>query len=69
MDGRGRATDKIFIERLWNTVKQDYVYFNYPIDWTNLFKGLNKFIENYNIVKTRHGIERVTPVSLYLPAT
>jgi putative transposase len=26
MDGRGRATDNIFIERFWRTLKQDYVY-------------------------------------------
>jgi putative transposase len=26
MDGKGRATDNISIERLWRTVKQDYVY-------------------------------------------
>ena len=26
MDGRGRATDNIFIERLWRTVKRDYIY-------------------------------------------
>lgn len=26
MDGRGRALDNIFIERLWRSVKQEYVY-------------------------------------------
>jgi len=26
MDGKGRATDNIFIERFWHTVKQDYIY-------------------------------------------
>lgn len=68
MDGRGRATDNIFIERLWRTVKQDYVYICPPINGTDLYKGLNKFFEYYNNVKTHQGIERVIPVSLYLPA-
>ena len=68
MDGRGRATDNIFIERLWRTVKQDYVYICPPIDGTDLYKGLNKFFNYYNNVKTHQGIERVIPVSLYLPA-
>jgi putative transposase len=68
MDGRGRATDNIFIERLWRTVKQDYVYIRPPSDGTDLYKGLNKFFEYYNNVKTHQGIERVIPVSLYLPA-
>ncbi len=26
MDGKARAIDNIFIERLWRTVKQDYFY-------------------------------------------
>ena len=68
MDGRGRATDNIFIERLWRTVKQDYVYIRPPSDGNDLYKGLNKFFEYYNNVKTHQGIERVIPVSLYLPA-
>ena len=28
MDSRGRALDDIFIERLWRSVKQEYVYMN-----------------------------------------
>ncbi len=38
MYGRRRATDNIFIERLWRTVKQDYVYIRLPIDGTDLYK-------------------------------
>ena len=26
MDGRGRASDNIFVERLWRTVKYEHVY-------------------------------------------
>lgn len=68
MDGRGRATDNIFIERLWRTVKQDYVYICPANDGFELFKGLDKFFEYYNNVKTHQGIERNIPVSLYKPA-
>ena len=32
MDGRGRALDNIFVERLWRTVKYEYVYLQ---DWSN----------------------------------
>jgi putative transposase len=31
MDGKGRATDNIYIERFWRTLKQDWVYLN-PVD-------------------------------------
>jgi len=68
MDGRGRATDNIFIERLWRTVKQDYVYICPANDGVELYKGLDKFFEYYNNVKTHQGIERNIPVTLYMPA-
>lgn len=51
MDGRGRATDNIFIERLWRTVKRDYIYIRPADNGTELFKGLNTFFDYYNIKK------------------
>lgn len=65
MDGRGRATDNIFIERLWRTVKRDYIYIRPADNGTELFKGLNTFFDYYNNKKTHQGIERCIPASLY----
>jgi len=65
MDGRGRATDNIFIERLWRTVKRDYIYILPADNGTELFKGLNTFFNYYNNKKTHQGIERCIPASLY----
>ena len=45
MDGKGRALDNIFIERLWRTVKQDYVYLNPADDGIELYQGLKNFFE------------------------
>jgi putative transposase len=68
MDGKGRAIDNIFIERLWRTVKQDYVY-QYPAeDGTELYQGLKKFFQFYNHEKSHQGIDRERPISLYKPA-
>ena len=65
MDGKGRAIDNIFIERLWRTVKQDYVYLH-PVDnGTDLFLGLKGFFDKYNNRKPHQGIGRVSPVQLY----
>jgi putative transposase len=36
MDGKGRAIDNIFIERLWRSVKYDYVYIKVPSDGLEL---------------------------------
>jgi len=65
MDGKGRAIDNIFIERLWRTVKQDYVYLH-PVDnGTLLFIGLKDFFDTYNNRKPHQGIGRISPVQLY----
>jgi len=68
MDGKGRAIDNIYIERLWRTVKQDYVYLNPATDGKELFYGLKSFFHYYNNEKTHQGIKRKTPVSLYRSA-
>lgn len=68
MDGKGRATDNIFIERLWRTVKQDYVYLHPEDNGLSLYQGLKKFFEFYNNEKTHQGIGRVPPANLYLEA-
>ena len=65
MDGKGRAIDNIFIERLWRTVKQDYVYICPANDGTELYQGLNKFIAYYNNVKSHQGIGRKMPATLF----
>ena len=69
MDSKGRALDNIFIERLWRTVKQDYVYLNPAEDGIELYKGLKGFFEYYNHQKTHQGIGRVCPVTLYKKAS
>ncbi len=68
MDGKGRATDNIFIERLWRTVKRDYVYICPPNNGTELYNGLKEFFDYYNNKKTHQGIERQIPASLYKKA-
>ena len=68
MDGRGRATDNIFIERLWRTVKRDYIYICPAGNGTELYKGLNTFFDYYNNRKTHQGIGRCIPASLYKKA-
>jgi putative transposase len=45
MDGKGRALDNIYIERLWRTVKRDYVYLNPADNGWELYTGLSHFFE------------------------
>lgn len=65
MDGKGRALDNIYIERLWRTVKRDYVYLNPADDGLELYDGLNAFFRQYNYKKTHQGIGRKIPASVY----
>lgn len=66
MDGKGRATDNAFIERLWRRVKYDYVYLNPADNGIELYDGLKQYFHEYNFMETHQGIERKVPVELYL---
>lgn len=48
MDGRGRAFDNIFIERLWRTVKYEEVYLNSYSDGYEARHGLSAYFLFYN---------------------
>ena len=48
MDGRGRVFDNIFIERLWRTVKYEYVYLTDHRDGWELERGLATYFRFYN---------------------
>lgn len=48
MDGKGRATDNIWIERFWKSLKYGYVYLNPCDNGLELFEGVQNHIEYYN---------------------
>lgn len=65
MDGRGRAIDNIFIERLWRTVKYENVYLHAYTDGLDLYRGLKKYFEFYNYQRVHQGIEYKIPSQLF----
>lgn len=65
MDGKGRALDNIYIERLWRTVKRDYVYLHPAQDGWELYRGLADFFNFYNHEKHHQGIGRQVPCRVY----
>ena len=67
MDGKGRATDNIFIERFWRSLKYDYVYLNPVNDGVELYQGLKEYIHYYNHQLHHQGIGRQVPADLYQP--
>ena len=66
MDGKGRAIDNVFIERLWRTVKYESVYLNPPDSAIDLYKQLKKYFNYYNTKRRHQGIENQIPVNRYL---
>jgi putative transposase len=68
MDGKGRFIDNIFIERLWRSVKHDYVYLHPASDGLELYHGLKGYFKYYNYELRHQGIGRKIPADLYRPA-
>lgn len=66
MDGKGRATDNAFIERLWRTVKQQCIYRNAPSDGQELHRILSAFFAWYNHHRPHQELDGLTPAHLYL---
>ena len=65
MDGRGRAQDNIFIERLWWTVKHHYIYLHTFDNGTQLRKGLNTWLAHYNQERSHQSLDNLTPDEVY----
>ena len=65
MDGRGRATDNIFIERLWWTVKYHYVYLHTFDNGSQLRTGLRHWFEFYNCQRSHQSLDDLTPDEVY----
>jgi putative transposase len=57
MDGRGRALDNIFVERLWRIVKHEDVYLKGYVDLPGLHLGLTEYFEFYNTERPHQSYE------------
>ena len=53
MDGKGRAIDNAFIERLWRRVKYEKIYLNPTKDGTDLYLKVTEYMQYY-INERRH---------------
>jgi putative transposase len=65
MDGRGRALDNIFVERLWRTVKYEEVYLK---DYQNVGQArqdLAQFLTKYNQRRPHQSLEYRTPQQVH----
>jgi putative transposase len=65
MDGRGRALDNVFVERLWRTVKYEHVYLHEAETVMQLEKGLAGYFTFYNHERPHQSLSYQTPAQVY----
>lgn len=68
MDGRGRATDNAFIERVWHCVKQEKIYINKFENGTQLWMALIEYFNFYNHDRPHQSLDYKSPVEIYQPS-
>jgi putative transposase len=68
MDGKGRALDNIFIERLWRSVKYENIYLNVYENGLFLWEGLEKYFQFYNHQRLHQSLDYHTPKEKYVLA-
>jgi putative transposase len=66
LDGKGRALDNIFTERLWRTVKYEEVYLNEYGSPREAEQGLRRHFEFYNQRRLHQALDYQTPAEVYL---
>lgn len=65
MDGRGRAFDNIFIERLWRSVKYEEVYLHQYTTVSDAQRHLERYFRLYNTERLHESLGYRTPHEVY----
>lgn len=65
MDGKGRALDNVFIERLWWTLKHEHVYLHDYASVPELHQGLGRYLNFYCQERPHQALDYRTPAEVY----
>ena len=65
MDGRGRALDDVFVERLWRAVKYEDVSIRGYEEVPELQSGLGRYFAFYNHARLHQSLGYRTPAAVY----
>jgi putative transposase len=68
MDGRGRALDNVFVERLWRSVKYEDVYIRDYATVPDLDAGLERYFNFYNHERPHQSLDYEVPATVHLRA-
>ena len=65
MDGRGRALDNVFIERLWRSIKYELIYPGDFASGSELHAAVGSYFDHYNYHRPHQGLHYQTPAAMY----
>ena len=68
MDGKGRALDNIFVERLWRSLKYEEIYLNSYSDMVELKEASDNYFNFFNTERFHQSLEYSTPDEVYYGA-
>lgn len=69
MDGKGRALDNVFVERLWRSVKYEEVYLHDYGSPREARQGLSRYFEFYNHARPHQALGYRTPAEVHFAPT
>ena len=65
MDGKGRALDNVFVERLWRTVKYEHLFLHEYDNGRDLWQGLDTYWRFYNEERPHQPLAYKTPKEIF----
>lgn len=68
MDGKGRALDNIYVERLWRSLKYEEIYLNEYSSMEELKFAVKRYFKFYNTERFHQSLEYSTPDEIYYSA-
>jgi len=69
MDGKGRYSDNLFVERLWRSVKYEEVYLKAYQDAREARVGIGKYFRFYNTTRPHQSLDYRTPAEVFYTIT
>lgn len=65
MDGKGRAIDNVFTERLWRSLKYEEVYLKGYTDGHEAWQGIHRYFQHYNNTRPNRNLDGKTPADIF----
>lgn len=65
MDGKGRALDNVYVERLWRSLKYEDIYLNAYENMEELYDGADRYFRFYNTERFHQSLDYKTPEQMH----